>query len=88
MSSGWSCELTFGGSTAAVLPGAGVEISQHARFIDTGGAGSRFDVFVGQQHAERTLPSMPQRYATRANAADGSNTASISRESAMRRTTE
>jgi hypothetical protein len=41
---------------------------------------------LGQQHAERTVPSSLHRYATRANAADGTRTINISRESAKRRT--
>ncbi len=61
---------------------------QHARVIALTGASSRLglDSFAGQQQELRTVRSMLHRYSVRANAADGSITASISNERITRRT--
>ena len=63
-----------------------VTVQQHAARIDVTGAGSFFDGsdVVGQQQADRTIPSYAHRYQD-AVAIDGTRT-KVSRTTTMRRT--
>ena len=63
-----------------------VTLQQHcARIVEIGGAWC-FLAFAGQQHDERTWPSMLHRKLVRAKADDGRSTAKVSRVRITRRT--